>query len=165
MQRVQSCEWKKKTQDHSAVAVPLSTVDFSDPQKQTPQSSPVGARCGMSFRVGNLFTVQPSNCSLISMACCNRELCASFFQRWRYQMEAFPHHWPFVNPKKPVSRSCGVFFDLRLDKRLSKQLRGRWHESYRPLWRHFNTKCIVSANVFLGPISLTVFPSQFKFSP
>ena len=39
----------------------------------------------------------------------------------------------------PVTRSFDVFFDLRLIKRLSKQLWGWWFETLsRPLWRHRN---------------------------
>ena len=41
--------------------------------------------------------------------------------------------------QRPVTRSFDVFFDLRLDKRLSKQSWGRWFETpSRPLWRHCN---------------------------
>ena len=41
--------------------------------------------------------------------------------------------------QRPVTRSCGLFFDLRLNKRLSKQPRGRWFERpSRALWRHSN---------------------------
>ena len=37
----------------------------------------------------------------------------------------------------PVTWSFGVFFDLRLNKRLSKQWRHRWFETpSRSLWRH-----------------------------
>ena len=39
----------------------------------------------------------------------------------------------------PVTRSFDVFFDLRLNKRLSKQPWGWWFETLsRPLWRHRN---------------------------
>ena len=39
----------------------------------------------------------------------------------------------------PVTWSFDVFFDLRLNKRLSKQSRGWWFETpSRPLWRHCN---------------------------
>ena len=39
----------------------------------------------------------------------------------------------------PVTRSCDVFFDLRLNKRLSKQSWGWWFETLlRPLWRPCN---------------------------
>ena len=41
--------------------------------------------------------------------------------------------------QKPVTRSFDVFFDLRLNKRLSKQSWGWWFETLlRPLWRHSN---------------------------
>ena len=42
-------------------------------------------------------------------------------------------------PQGPVTRSFAVFFDLRLDKLLSKQSRRQWFETpSRPLWRHCN---------------------------
>ena len=41
--------------------------------------------------------------------------------------------------QRPVTRSFGVFFDLRLNKRLSKQSRDWWFETRSlPLWRHCN---------------------------
>ena len=41
--------------------------------------------------------------------------------------------------QRPVTRSFAVFFDLRLNKRLSKQSRRRWFETpLRSLWRHCN---------------------------
>ena len=41
--------------------------------------------------------------------------------------------------QRPVTRSLGVFFDLRLNKRLSKQSWGWWFETLsHPLWRHCN---------------------------
>ena len=41
--------------------------------------------------------------------------------------------------QRPVTRSFHVFFDLRLDGRLSKQSWGWWFETpSRPLWRHSN---------------------------
>ena len=57
----------------------------------------------------------------------------------------FPRYWPFVrwrviSPHKgPVMRSFDVFFDLRPNKRLSKQLWGwRFETPSHPLWRHSN---------------------------
>ena len=45
------------------------------------------------------------------------------------------HRW--ISSQRPVTRSFHVFFDLRLNKRLSKQPRGWWFEtSSRWLWRH-----------------------------
>ena len=44
-----------------------------------------------------------------------------------------------IPAQRPVSRGFDVFFDLRPNKRLSKQSRGWWFEtSSRPLWRHRN---------------------------
>ena len=41
--------------------------------------------------------------------------------------------------QRPVTRSFDVFFDLLLDKRLSKQSWGWWFETPScPLWRYFN---------------------------
>ena len=41
--------------------------------------------------------------------------------------------------QRPLMRSFDVFFDLRLNKRLSKQSWGWWFETIsRPLWRHRN---------------------------
>ena len=41
--------------------------------------------------------------------------------------------------QRPVTRSCNVFFDLLLNKRLCKQSRRRWFVTpSRPLWRHCN---------------------------
>ena len=53
---------------------------------------------------------------------------------WR---ESTGHRWvPLI---KPVTRSFDVLFDLRLNKRLSKQSRRRWFETpLRPLWYHCN---------------------------
>ena len=68
---------------------------------------------------------------------------------WRHQMETFsallaicPGNSPVSGEfpaQRPVTRSFDVFFDLRMNKRLSKQWRGWWFETLsRPLWRHCN---------------------------
>ena len=73
--------------------------------------------------------------------------------KWNY----FPRYWPFVRGihrqpmnsthKKPVTQSFDAFFDLRLNKRLSKQSRRRWLETpSRSLWRDCNE---INANVRL----------------
>ena len=68
---------------------------------------------------------------------------------WRHQMETFsallaicagnspvPGEFP---AQRPVTRSFDVFFDLRMNKRLSKQSWGWWSETIsHPLWRHRN---------------------------
>ena len=51
--------------------------------------------------------------------------------------------------RSPVARSFDVFFDLRLNKRLSKQSQGRWFETQsRSLWRHCNA---IEKNVGICP--------------
>ena len=68
---------------------------------------------------------------------------------WRHQMETFsallaictgnspvPGEFP---AQRPVTRSLHVFFDLHLNKPLSKQSWDWWFETLsRPLWRHCN---------------------------
>ena len=71
---------------------------------------------------------------------------------WRHQMETFsallaicagnsPVSGEFP-AQRPVMRSFDIFFDLRLNKRLSKQSWGWWFEMLScPLWRHCNVYC------------------------
>ena len=68
---------------------------------------------------------------------------------WRHQMETIsallalcagnsPVTGEFPS-QRPVTRNFDVFFDLRLNKRLSKQSWGWWLETTsRSLWRHCN---------------------------
>ena len=72
---------------------------------------------------------------------------------WRHQMETFsallalcagnspvPGEFP---SQRPVARSLDVFFDLRLNKQLSKQSWGWCFETLScPLWRHYNARSI-----------------------
>ena len=83
-------------------------------------------------------------CALISSI-----LCYSSVPWWRHPMETFsallafcagnspvPGEFP---TQRPVTRSFIVFFDLRLNKQLSKQSWGWWFETLpRPLWCHSN---------------------------
>ena len=49
--------------------------------------------------------------------------------------------------QRPVTRSFGVSFDLRLNKRLRKQWWGWWFETLsRPLWRHWQYDSYHSAS-------------------
>ena len=70
-------------------------------------------------------------------------------QWWRHQMETFSALLAFCQgnspvtckfpSQMPVTQKFDVFFDLRLNKRLSKQSRRRWFETpSRLLWRHCN---------------------------
>ena len=61
---------------------------------------------------------------------------------WRHQMQSFD-----------------VFFDLRQNKRLSKQSWGGWFEtSLRSLWRHCNDENIYLVN----PSKLKIYPQQWE---
>ena len=78
---------------------------------------------------------------------------------WFHQMEIFSPLlgiWPGNSPvtgefpvQWPVTRSFDVFFDLRLNKRLSKQSWGWWFDTpSRPVWRHCNV-CGMSSSIYL----------------
>ena len=57
--------------------------------------------------------------------------------KWKH----FPRYWPFVRgiAQRPLTRSFDVFFDLRPNKRLSKQSLRWWFETPSgSLWRHCN---------------------------
>ena len=52
--------------------------------------------------------------------------------------------------QRPGTRSFDVFFDLRLDKRLSKQSWGWWFGTQsRPLWRHCNVLVLNWSSYYL----------------
>ena len=67
---------------------------------------------------------------------------------WRHQMETFSAllarcagNSPPPPSQRVVTRTFDVFFDLCLNKRLSKLSRRRWFETpWRSLWRHCNAK-------------------------
>ena len=82
----------------------------------------------------------------------------------------FPHYCPFVpgnSPvtceipsQRPVTRSFGAFFDLRLNIRLSKQSRRWWFGiPSRSIWRHCNAQGDSSDNV------ITVSPEWWLWPP
>ena len=72
-----------------------------------------------------------------------------FYSWWRHQIETFSAllalcagNSPVTGEfpaQRPVTRSFDVFFDVRLNQQLSKQLRRRWFETpSRSLWPHCN---------------------------
>ena len=86
----------------------------------------------------------------------NAKFCSGSTAWWRHQMEIFsallalcagnsPVSGEFP-AQRPVTRSFDVFFDLRLNTRLSKPSWGWWFETpTRPSWRHRNG---VSVNMY-----------------
>ena len=89
-----------------------------------------------------------------------------FSSWWRHQMEAFSallalcaENSPVTGEfpaQRPVMWSFDVFFDLHLNKRLSKQLRGWWFEiPLCSLWCHCNVMHIPS-RVFAHEIHMNI---------
>ena len=80
---------------------------------------------------------------------------------WRHQMETLsallalcagnsPANGEFPS-QRPITRSFDVFFDLRLNKRLSKHSIRRWFETpSRSLWRHSNALGHLAVAVLFG---------------
>ena len=79
-------------------------------------------------------------------------------QWWRHQMKTFSAllaictgNSPVTGEfpaQSPVTRCFDVFFDLSLNKRLSKQWWGWWFETpSRPLWRHCNANLAPPSNL------------------
>ena len=73
--------------------------------------------------------------------CCSSSPTHDDVIKWKY----FPRYWFFVRrihrgpSQRPVKRIFHAFFDLRLNKRLSKTSRCRWFETpSRSLWPHCN---------------------------
>ena len=103
---------------------------------------------------------------------------------WRHQMETFsalllicagnppvPGEFP---TQRPVTRSFDVYFDLRPNKRLSKQSWGWWVETLsRPFWRHRNGGTTHDAHVnnidgrrcYIRCFSLLLFGTAIFFLP
>ena len=100
--------------------------------------------------IQNVFTWFSLICYSYTSFASQRQKCIEPYKAWwRHQMETFsallaicagnspvPGEFP---AQRPVTRSVDVFFDLRPNKRLSKQSWGWWFETLScPLWRHCN---------------------------
>ena len=90
--------------------------------------------------------------------CMHVMICWDHVIKWKH----FPRYWPFVQfpsqrPWRPVTLlSFDVFYDLCLNKRLSKQSRHRWFETpSRILWRHCNYSNICWLHCFPSDITVT----------
>ena len=70
------------------------------------------------------------------------------------------HRW--IPSQRPVTRSFCVFFDLRLNKRFSKQSRRRWFGTpSRSLWHHCNENVITT----LAKALLKICEKRCSFKP
>ena len=96
-------------------------------------------RVSTGLRGLRCWTMQQKSYRWISQ-CCRR------VSWWRHQMETLLAVCAWNSPipgefpaQRPVTRCFDVFFDLRLNKLLSKQSWGWWFETLsRPLWRYCN---------------------------
>ena len=91
---------------------------------------------------------------------------------WRHQMETFSAllascagNSPVTGEfpaQRPVTRSCDVFFDLRLNKRLSKQSWGWWFDTpSHPLWRHCNETILSTQSALIKLLSVKKNLAEF----
>ena len=71
------------------------------------------------------------------------------------------HRSRWIPTQRPVTRSFDVFCDLRLNKRLSKQLWGWWFETPSwSLWRHCNENksvCIINGILCIFQVMVTLW--------
>ena len=94
--------------------------------------------CGRTYTTGKIFTKYIINLQTkpFMMTSSNENI---FRVTGPLCKEFTDHRW--IPAQRPVTRKFDVFFDLRLNKRLSKQSWGWWFEMpSRPLWRHCNVK-------------------------
>ena len=102
------------------------------PRSERPRLSIAYPRPCLSYLRPTLIMMTSSNGNIFRVT---GHLCGEFTgPRW-------------IPAQRPVARSFDVFFDLRLNKRLSKQSYGWWFETLsHPLWCHRNVdgifKCI-----------------------
>ena len=122
-----------------------------------------------------------SNCYILPSHTCKVEQGDRGDGWWRYpswfshddviKWKHFPRRWPlcgkFTGPgefpaQRPATRSFDVFFDLRLNTRLSKQPWGWWFETPAwSLWRHRNE--LHDDNYNLSWLDLGI-PTSFCFT-
>ena len=110
---------------------------------------------GSTWNTNFVVTSVTESCHNATPSCTN----GHWWPWWRHQMETFSAlqaicagNSPVTGEfpaQRPVTRSFDVFWDLRLNKRLSKQWCGWWFETPSlPLWRHCNdTGCCVMATL------------------
>ena len=108
-----------------------------------------------NFLLNITFTFEWSHCSPVMTAAVNvvHWIWKTLLQihdgviKWKHFPRNCPLvrgiHWSPVNSPHKGQWLFDVFFDLRLNKRLSKQSWGWWFETIsRPLWRHCNAKIL-----------------------
>ena len=94
---------------------------------------------------------------------------------WRHQMEKISALLAFCAgnspvtgefpPQRPVTRSFDIFFEIRMNKQLSKQSRRWWFEtSSRSLWRHcdVSTTYLIEFNWIPNVVSVSAIAQKIS---
>ena len=113
---------------------------------------------GVTARISCVIIVEPI-IDVQHLSRLRRLPCIRMLSCWRHQMETFSALLAIcagnspvpgeIPAQKPVTWSFDVFFDLRLNKRLSKQSWGWWFETLsRQLWRHCNDKVEILCMIY-----------------
>ena len=93
------------------------------------------------FRIEIVSLRLPWQCSVIRFRWKHGALTPAVI-KWKHLLALCAGNSPYTGEfpsQRPVTRSFDVFFDLRLNKQLSKQSWGWWFETIScPLWRHCN---------------------------
>ena len=76
--------------------------------------------------------------------------------KWKH----FPRYWPFT-AQRPVARSFGGFFDLRLNKRLSKQ---SWAGDLGRHRAHYDVIVMMVANIDHGEVNKLIINTKGNVS-
>ena len=123
--------------------------------------------------------MQDSAVWCLSRHCCNSMMTSShgnIFRVTGHLCGEFTGTGEFPT-QRPVTRSFDAFFDLRLNKRLSKQSWGWWLETLsRPLWRHCNVytpgawvlwpeACYCADKLSVVPVTTNCVASHFSTFP
>ena len=84
---------------------------------------------------------------------CNRDMMTSSMETFSALLAICVGNSPVPGEfptQRPVTRSFDVYFDLRPNKRLSKQSWGWWFDTpSRPLWRHRNDLVAIAGAIIL----------------
>ena len=88
--------------------------------------------------------------------------------RWKH----FPRYWPFVRAihrwipaQRPETRSFDVFFDIRLNKRLSKQSWGWWFDTPWVIVHTSDLMMIIRQSIYILSIITTEMGKLKTYSP
>ena len=120
------CGMRSADQDHRIVSEPIASGSFLESGPGTHGLVWGNRRDMISLyrNFYNVFMMTSSNGSIIRVT---GHLCGEFTGSGEFPAQ------------RPVTRSFDIFFDLRLNKRLSKHSWGWWFETLScPLWRHCN---------------------------